>query len=269
MPRRTTPPRSGAVLDGRASRVRLTARSAALERVSEMLATLRDGRGAITIVEGRAGFGKSRLLQEAAAVAVRAGVPVGVGAAHEHDRPVPMAALFEALFGGSAPLLDPADLQRPDAVLEHRYWLLQELQSQLERASLQTPLLVCLDDLQWTDTGTAVALRALPERLSDLPIGWLVASRAAAASPELRSSYALRRRSGAETIVLNELDDGAVAELVADFFGGDPDHDLLASARRAGGSPFLLVELLSGRAEEGLVEIEHGRVQLRDARLPA
>src|SRR3954469_19497137 len=68
MPRRTTPPRSGAVRDGRASRVRLTARSAELERVSEMLATLRDGRGAITVVEGRAGFGKSRLLQEAAAV---------------------------------------------------------------------------------------------------------------------------------------------------------------------------------------------------------
>src|SRR3954463_887204 len=175
MAQRTTSARSGTVLDGRASRVRLTARSAELERISEMLATLRNGQGAVTIVEGRAGFGESRLLQEAAAVAVRAGVRVGVGAAHEHDRLVPMAALFEALFGGSAPLLDPADLQRPDAVLEHRYWLLQELQNQLERASLQTPLLVCLDDLQWADTGTAVALRALPEVLSGPPIGWLVA----------------------------------------------------------------------------------------------
>src|SRR3954471_11484546 len=125
MPRRTTPPRSGAVLGGRPSRVRLTARSAALERVSEMLATVRDGRGAVTIVEGRAGFGKSRLGQEAAAGAERAGGRGGIGAAHENDRLVPMAALFEPLFGGSASLLDPADLHRRDAVLEQRYWLLQ------------------------------------------------------------------------------------------------------------------------------------------------
>jgi hypothetical protein len=181
-------------------------------------------------------------LQEAAAVAVRAGVRVGIGAAHENDRLVPMAALFEALFGGSVSLLDPADLHRPDAVLEQRYWLLQELQNQLERASLQTPLLVCLDDLQWADAGTAAALRALPERLSDLPIGWLVASRTDATSPELRSSYELLRRGGAHTIVLNELQDGSVAELVADFFGADPEPALLVLARRAGGSPFLLVE---------------------------
>jgi hypothetical protein len=38
MPQRTTPPRSGAVRDSRASRVRLTARSAERERISEMLA---------------------------------------------------------------------------------------------------------------------------------------------------------------------------------------------------------------------------------------
>jgi predicted ATPase len=49
----------------------------------------------------------------------------------------------------------------------------------------------------------------------------------------------------------------------------DPDPELLVLARRAGGSPFLLVELVSGLAEEGLVRVEHGRAVLGDARLPA
>src|SRR4051794_32463228 len=46
-----------------------------------MLATVRDGQGAVTIVEGASGIRKSRLPQEAAAIAVRAGVRVGIGAA--------------------------------------------------------------------------------------------------------------------------------------------------------------------------------------------
>jgi predicted ATPase len=39
-------------------------------------------------------------------------------------------------------------------------------------------------------------------------------------------------------------------------------------AREAGGNPFLLVELLEGLRQEGLVRIDSGRATLTDHRLP-
>ena len=54
-----------------------------------------------------------------------------------------------------------------------RYWRLQDLQSLLERAALEGPLLMFLDDAQWVDSGTVAALRALPPA-SRLASDWTV-----------------------------------------------------------------------------------------------
>ena len=75
-------------------------------------------------------------------------------------------------------------------------------------------------------------------------------------------------RNGAEKLVLAPLDEAGVAQVAADVLGAQPDHALLKMAERAGGSPFLLVELLSGLREEALVRIESGRAELVDSRLP-
>jgi hypothetical protein len=48
----------------------------------------------------------------------------------------------------------------------------------------------------------------------------------------------------------------------------EPDHALLELAERAHGSPFLLMELLSGLRDEELVRIEAGQAELVEARLP-
>ena len=85
---------------------------------------------------------------------------------------VELATLMAALFDGPDPILDRADLPDSRTLPEQRYWVLQDLQGLLERAARQTPLLICLDDLQWTDGGTAAALRALPNRLATVPVAW-------------------------------------------------------------------------------------------------
>jgi hypothetical protein len=38
---------------------------------------------------------------------------------------------------------------------EQRYWPLQDIQMLLEQAALRQPMLICLDDLQWADSGTS------------------------------------------------------------------------------------------------------------------
>ena len=201
-------------------------------------------------------------------MARRLSIRVGVGVADPGDSVVQMSALMEALFAGPSPVLDRTGLRAAHTSLEQRYWLLQDLEALLERSALEAPLLVCLDDLQWADTGTAAALRALPARLATVPVAWVVASRPNQGSPDIRSAMDRLERDGAERIVLRPLDQAGVAQLAADVLGANPDAALLKMAERAGGSPFLLVELLSGLLEEELVRVESGQAELVQSRLP-
>jgi DNA-binding CsgD family transcriptional regulator len=239
-----------------------------LTALGKHLDQLRSGVGTVVLVEGGAGMGKSRLLAEVAAMARRLSIRVGVGAADPGDSMVQLSALMEALFAGPSPILRRAGLRDGHTSLEQRYWLLQDLEALLERAALEAPLLVCLDDLQWADSGTAAALRALPARLVTVPVAWVVASRPSQGSPEIRSAMDRLERDGAAKIVLGPLDQAGVAQLAADVLQATPDGALLKMTERADGSPFLLVELLSGLREEELVRVESGRAELVQSRLP-
>ena len=239
-----------------------------LMALGKHLDQLLSGVGTVVLVEGGAGMGKSRLLAEIAAMARRLSIRVGVGVADPGDSMVQLSALMEALFAGPSPILRRAGLHDAHTSLEQRYWLLQDLEALLERAALEAPLLVCLDDLQWADSGTAAALRAVPARLATVPVAWVVASRPRQGSPEIRSAMDRLERDGAAKIVLGPLDQAGVAQLAADVLQATPDGALLKMAERAGGSPFLLVELLSGLREEGLVRVESGRAELVESRLP-
>src|SRR4051794_40141640 len=67
---------------------------------------------------------------------------------------------------------------------------------------------------------------------------------------------------GARRIALRGLDATAVAELAEDVLGGRPDAALTDLVARAGGIPGIVVDLLEGLVEDGLV-----RMAGRDARL--
>src|SRR6266446_2812258 len=143
----------------------LRGRDAELAVIDAALGQARDGRGGVLLVEGGAGLGKSRLLEEAVSLAGRAGLRAAVGRADVDDNAVPLAPLMSACFGGNAPLLDRSELSALRVLGRDRYWVLLELEALLERAALERPVLICLDDLQWADAGTAEALRVLPVRL--------------------------------------------------------------------------------------------------------
>src|SRR5438552_8603324 len=152
-------------------------RDAELALVRGDLERLSDAAEAVVVVEGAAGMGKSRLLAEAAAIARNLGIRVGSSAADPSETMVELATLLAALFDGAEPLLDPSSLPALHAQPEQRFWLLRDLQQLLERAALESPLLVSIDDAQWADGGTTAAIRTLPMRLMGLPIAWVVALR--------------------------------------------------------------------------------------------
>jgi DNA-binding CsgD family transcriptional regulator len=243
-------------------------RDAELSGLRRHLDQVLSGTGTVVLVEGGAGLGKSRLLAEVAAMARGLAIRAGVGVADPADRVVQLSALMEALFAGPSPILGRGGLGGAHTSPEQRYWLLQDLEALLERAALEAPLLVCLDDLQWADSGTAAALRTLPARLATVPVAWVVASRPGQGSPEIRGAMDRLEREGAGKIVLGPLDQAGVAQVAADVLQAEPSRALLDMAQRAGGSPFLLVELLSGLREEKLVRVGSGRAELVEWRLP-
>jgi DNA-binding CsgD family transcriptional regulator len=243
-------------------------RDGELASIGVQLDRARSGTGAVLLVEGEPGMGKTRLLAEAARVARRLAFRVGVGAAEPGAGIVELAPLMTALFDGSHPLLERTGLRELRSPPEQRYWLLQDLQAMLERCALDGPLLISLDDLQWADTGTAAALRALPIRLAGMPIAWILAFRPGQGSAQLLSAIEHLDHSGAETIVLGPIDDAAVAQVAEDLMDAEPDRALLDLVKDAHGSPFVLTELLSGLRDEELVRVVAGQAELVEARLP-
>ena len=229
---------------------------------------MRSGVGAVVLVEAEPGMGKTRLLAEVARVARRLAFRVGSGAAEPGAEIVELAPLMTALFDGWPPLLDRSGLRELHSLPEQRYWLLQDLQAMLERSALEGPLLISLDDLQWGDSGTAAALRALPVRLAGLPVAWILAFRPDQGSAQILSAIEHLDRGGAERIVLGPLDDAAVARVAEDVMDAEPADALLDLVKGARGSPFVLMELLSGLRDEDLIRVVAGQAELVEARLP-
>ena len=183
--------------DGACSQLRrVRGRDAELTVLGQHLDQVLSGIGSVVLVEGGAGMGKSRLLGEVAAMARRLSIRVGCGVADPADTVVQLSVLMEALFEGPSPILERTALGDAHASPEQRYWLLQDLEALLEGAALKGPLLVCLDDVQWADSGTAAALRALPSRLATVPIGWVIALRPGQGSPQVRERGGVPGGSG-------------------------------------------------------------------------
>jgi len=234
---------------------------AELERLSE-------GAEAVVVVEGAAGMGKSRLLAEMSTIARGLGIRVGSSTADPNETVVELAALLAALFDGDEPLLDHDRLATVHAQPEQRFWLLRDLQQLLERAALESPLLISIDDAHWADGGTADAIRALPMRLMGLPIAWVIALRPPRESTPLVDALEQLKRNGAHTIVLGPLGDDAVVELATDMLAARPDQSILDQLAQGDGNPFLLVETLLGLQEENRIRLVDGHAELIDTQLP-
>jgi DNA-binding CsgD family transcriptional regulator len=242
----------------------LRGRDPELAVIRERLSGALGGRAAVIVVEGRAGLGKTRLLAEAAATAADMGLSVGSGMVAARDQAVPMGALVAAVL----PLADPATRSALPYLREQRYWLLEELETLLEKLAMRSALLLCLDDVQWGDSALLAALRALPARLATFPVVWLIAYRSPQAPPELRAVVESLEPVGVDRLLLNPLSDGAVAEVAADVLGAEPGDGLREMAHWSHGSPFLLTELLHGLREDGLVRVGADKAEVVEMRLP-
>jgi DNA-binding CsgD family transcriptional regulator/tetratricopeptide (TPR) repeat protein len=245
----------------------LRGRERELAVIRRRLSQVRAGTGCVVVVEGSAGHGKTRLLDECVSMAQELSFRVGRGAA-EPGRAIELGALFDALFEGEPPLADRRALNDVHASSEFLFWLLQDVQSLIEEAALKDPVLICLDDLHWGGASLSLAMRQLPMRLSSLPVAWVMAFRPDQGLHQVQLAKIELIESGAELIRLGPLDRGAIAQVATDVLGAEADEELLEKAERVQGNPFLLVEFFRGLQDDLLVSIDSGRATLVEDRLP-
>ncbi|HEY4457539.1 MAG TPA: BREX system ATP-binding domain-containing protein [Pseudonocardiaceae bacterium] len=228
----------------------LRGRSAELGAVLEVLRAVQRGQSALIVLRGEPGIGKTALVRTILEQARRLGFHTADAAAHEDDKLAPLASIGPALRFGTAPLIDSADFMDLAGLHEQPLWLAERIATLLERRAQDAPILLALDDAQWSDPLTAYTLRVLPKRLIAAPIAWLLATRdVPGGGPAEFVTDAARPDVPVTWLDLAALTDDAVLAVATDRLGARPEPSVLRRLAGARGNPFLTVQLLAGLFE--------------------
>ncbi|MFF8511816.1 ATP-binding protein [Streptomyces sp. NPDC015492] len=234
------------------SRRGLRGREAELAELRTLVVSVaRSGSGALALLRGEAGIGKSTLLTEAVELAEGHGYSTGIGRADELHHLVPLSSLAGCLLDGVRPLLSGdafADLARRH---DQRIRLVERLAGVIEARAAETPVLVALDDVQWADPLSRFALRQLPGRLRSSPVLWLLTGRTGPTAAGEEILAAAGDRLPVARLLLGPLSAAAIGRLADDTLGEDVDERTRSLLDGTGGNPFLAVELLHGLRTEG------------------
>jgi len=235
---------------------------------SLLAATAADGTGACLVLDGPAGIGKTRMLSEAAAQAGRLGLAVASGRACELDRTAPLRALLAALRGSQPPVVGDDDMAELRECAGNRLWLVDQVAALVEAYSRRRPLLISLDDLQWADELTALALQVVVPALRDAPVLWLLARRPLPDAAPAHRALDRLVADGAHTFTLEPLPVPAVVEMCATAVGAEPGPSLVDLARLGGGNPFLVERLLAALREANRISVRDGVGAAAGGKLP-
>jgi DNA-binding CsgD family transcriptional regulator len=228
------------------------------------------GEGALLLVEGPPGIGKTELMREARGAAAPAGVTVLEARGSELEQPFAFgivrqllepvsgtgdgeadlftgaAAPAARLFRGESP--GPSGSDADFDALHSLYWLVVNL---ADRA----PVLVSVDDCQWADLESLQFLSYLSQRIEGLRVAILLAGRSpdGAASDEAGIWGQILSRPDAVALYPRMLSERAAATLTRERLGSDADEEFCRACHIAtGGNPLFLRELLGALASAGV-----------------
>ena len=241
-----------------------------------LLAALR-GDGGVVILGGEAGMGKTRLVNELTARALRLRCAVMSGACSEAELSLPYLPFLEAIgnrlttentqqlkdrLGPAAdelaqlfPQLGRASAPGGDAT-QSKLRMFEAILLLLRDAARDRALLLVLEDLQWADPGTRELLDYMTRRLRSTNVLVLATYR----MDEMHRKHPLvptiqgwRRSGSAEFIELQPLSTDQVGEMVLAIFQevgvSDEFRDFLQE--RSEGNPFVVEEMLRDAVDRG------------------
>ncbi len=144
----------------------LHGRSEVLARLRALLAAAREGRGALVLLQGEPGIGKSRLAEQVASEAEARGVTVAWGRAWEAGGAPPYWP-WTQIFRGLGLPEDPfaRELAAAEGAAEERFASFDRVARALRELAEVRPLLLVLDDLHAADLPSLCLLLLLARQL--------------------------------------------------------------------------------------------------------
>ncbi len=242
----------------------LVGRQTSVDAVRTAITDATAGRGALILVEGEAGIGKTQLANAAASMAQTARFAVAWGRARELERHRPFGPVVDALAiaprspdprrAHIAELLDADGSAEAIAGPGHQFRVVTAVVDLVEGLAVDCPLLLVLEDVHWGDPSSLLVLRALSARLASLRLAILATFRPVPRPPDLQAflaefgNLAIHER-------LAPLDQESVVELVTGLLGRQPSPDLVRIIGKAGGNPLFVHELVHGLVEQNAIQL--------------
>jgi DNA-binding CsgD family transcriptional regulator/tetratricopeptide (TPR) repeat protein len=248
----------------------LIGREQALRQLDRALDRVAPSRGALVVVSGEAGIGKTRLLEEFASR--RSGSLVVRGGCVEHVAYAPWTDalwwLVESVGDGVVgelprsvaaqlarliPSLEAAEPTAGDDE-EGQRLLFEAVVELLARTAASRELVLVVDDVHWIDPASRGLLRYVAGNLRRVPILLVAAYRAEDSGAE-RELIAQLGRLCDDRISLERLSRESTSELAANLLDPDPvAADVERIAGEAEGNPLFVEELVAAAGTRGIPE---------------
>jgi DNA-binding SARP family transcriptional activator/tetratricopeptide (TPR) repeat protein len=258
------------------SEIPLIGRQLELARLHAALDAALQGRGAVALVQGEWGVGKSRLVAAVVARAAERGGHVLLGRAYESEQILPFSPWVDALRAGRViphmvqelndpwrmelarlfPELGRGDTEPPAG--EDYVRLFEAMTRVVQYLASGQPLLVVLEDLHWADDMSLRLLVFLSRRIPDWPvlvIGTFRVEELADALVLRRSVAQLAQQSRSLSLSLAALSERESMALVRALMRAGREESVVTRIaqtvwRVSAGNPFMVVEavrMLEGR----------------------
>jgi tetratricopeptide (TPR) repeat protein len=273
-------------LAGRTAFVGRESECAALERILEQT---RGGRGQLMMISGPPGVGKTRMTAEFCNRACEQGAIAFPGGCSDREDPAPFLPFVEILESALASSTNPKtfrdalgdeaseiarlmpqlrrmfeDIPPPLEVQpeQSRRLLLSSFTRVIERATLNQPVILVLEDLQWADEGTLSLLDHLARSAPKMRLMMIGTFREGELNPanSLGDTLGgLTRLQLLERISLRGLSEEAVSDMVAALSGQQPPTSLVSLFySNTEGNPFFVEELFKHFVERGKLFAANG-----------
>ena len=273
-----------------AERTPFVGREAERAELRRLVAQVKAGTGALVMIGGEPGVGKTRLAEELAIRCARDGFATFTGHCYEMagaqpyvpivecyeqalaEAPSPQA--FRTFLGDEAPEIArlvpklrqlcpdiPPPLELPPE--QERRYLFNGIWEVMARTARAQPVLFVLDDIHWADEPTMLLIQHLAERIADVPIlivGLYRDSEVDVGRPLSRTFEELARRRLARRLPLHRLPPESVAEMLRALAGQEPPTRLVEVIyHETEGNAFFTEEVFKHLAEEGRLFDSDGR----------
>lgn len=224
------------------------------------------GKGSLTLISGEAGIGKTRVMKSSIDIAKKSGFSIFSGCCIPGD-PCPYFPFIEA-FGPSNQYLFGSRSREHGNERRDSSTVLFNVLDFLTKESKRTPIVICLEDLQWADSLSIQLLHFLARNIRPLRVSIIGTYRSEEmmvdsgeiVHPLIEDLRLMIREELVSQLPLKKLEDEACIQVIENMLNGSVKTDLAKQiVQECQGNPLFIVEttrlLLSSRN----IEIKNGQ----------